>query len=227
MAIWQAINQNSWFPEQQRADEPTAETPLLPFRSTKLVNNLGFWSSQNARKVENFGYTYAEIKDSTAGRDLQARVAAKYAWSSQAYNKRDQNPTIPPEAKPLDLTGCPVFKYNTGTLDAKLSREIELVSKSEISKIIPVPTVQNQHMLLALPKVAESQTTVNIAALEAPIVTNSPVVVKEPSLDDGNQTQGRPDQTDKELTSGKPEGTRVLRQWYIDNVVQKYISHPL
>ena len=82
-------------------------------------------------------------------------------------------------------------------------------------------------MLLALPKVAESQTTVNIAALEAPTVANSPVVVKEPSLDDESQTQGRPNKTDKELTSGKPEGTTVLRQWYIDTVVQKYVSPSL
>ena len=226
MAIWQDINQNSWFPEQKNADDPTEDTPLLPFRSTKTVNKLAFWSSQNARKVETFGYSYAEIKASTGGKDLQARVAAKYAWSSQAYNKRNQNPTIPPEMKPLDLTGSPVFKYNTGTLDARLSREIELVTKNEISKTVSMPTVENQHMVLALPKVAASQTTVNIAALEAPTITKLPVVVKEPSVHDENQTQGLPNKTDKELTSGKPEGTTVLRQWYIDTVVEKYVSHP-
>ncbi len=104
---------------------------------------------------------------------MEARVAAKYAWSSQAYNKQFQNPTIPPEMKPLDLTDCPVFKYSTGTLDARLSREIKLLPKNEISKTVMLPTVQNQHMLLALPKVAESQTTVNIAALEAPTVANT------------------------------------------------------
>lgn len=225
MAIWQAINQNSWFPEQQTADKWTAETPLLPFRSTEAVNKLGFWSSQNARNVENFGYTYAEINGSTGGEDLLTHVMAKYAWSSQAYNKKDQNPTIAPEVVPLDLTNSPVFKYKKGTLDAMLSREIKPISKNEISKTVLLPTVQNQHMLLALPKLNESQTTVNIAALEAPMVTNAPVVVKEPSLEDEKQTHGRPDKTDKELTSGKPAGTTILRQWYIDTLVQKYVMH--
>lgn len=185
------------------------------------MNERGFWSSQNARNVRNFGYTYAEIKASTGGEDLQAHVVAKYAWSSQAYNKGNRKPTIPPEMKPLPLTECPVFKYNTGTLDARLSREIELVPMNEVFKTVLAPTVRNQHMLLALPEVAESQTTVNIAALEGPTVIKAPVVVKEPSLDDETQTQGRPNKTDKEITAGKPEGTAVLRQWYIDTVVQK------
>ena len=82
-AVWQAVNPNSWFPEQQIAENPTEETLLLPFRSTENVNKRGFWSSKNARKTENFGYTYAEIQGSTGGQDLQKRFIAKYAWSSR------------------------------------------------------------------------------------------------------------------------------------------------
>ena len=127
--------------------------------------------------------------------------------------------------KPLDLTKCPVFNYKTGNLDSRLSREIGTVPKQEISRMVLAPTIQNQHALLANPKIPENEVSINVAALQAPSVTQSPVIVKEPSLVDEKLTGGRPNETDKALTSGKPKDTTVLRQWYIDAIVQKFASH--
>ena len=156
---------------------------------------------------------------------MQKRFAAKYAWSSQAHNNSNKNPTIPPEVKPLDLTKCQVFDYKTGNLDSRLSREIGTVSKQEISNLVLAPTIQNQHALLANPKIAESEVTVNVAALRVSTVTKSPVIVKEPSIDDEKLTQGLPNKTDRDLTAGKSKDTTVLRQWYIDAIVQKSVLH--
>ena len=185
------------------------------------MNSHGFWSSDNARDTKKFGYNYAEIRESTGKKDLQVRVANKYKWSSQAYNNHTKNPTIPPEMKPLDLTDCPVFKFKTGTLDSRLSREIQVISKQEVSKTVLAPTVQNQHIPVPVPKVTESETTINVAALNAPTTKKSALVVKRPALDVKALTPGRPNETNEELTSGKAAGTNVLRQWYIDTIVQK------
>ena len=222
-AIWQAINPSSWFPDPAIPQKPTEKTPLLPFRSTKSVNENGFWSSENARKVEKFGYTYTEIQQYKGGADLQKAFASKYAWSSQAYNRQNSSPIIPDEMKPLPLKDSPVFQYTQGTLDSRLSREIQVVSTQDISKSIASPTSAIQHRHLATPELSESQTVLNVAAIEG---LNAPVTVKEPSPTDNEISQGPPNQGDKHLLSSKPPGTDILRQWYIDTKVEKYIPRP-
>ncbi|KAL8792906.1 MAG: hypothetical protein Q9195_004483 [Heterodermia aff. obscurata] len=213
-AVWQAINPKSWFPDPEIPGKPTETTPLLPFRSDEK----SFWSSKNARRVENFGYTYTEIQKYKSGTNLQNAFMRKYAWSSQAYNRQNLRPVIPDEMKPLPLKDSPVFQYTRGTLDSRLSREIQVVSTQEISKSIVSPTPAFQHRLLATPELSESQTVLNVAAIEG---LNAPVNVKEPSQIDADISRGPPNQGDKHLLSGKPPGTDILRQWYIDTTVEK------
>lgn len=171
------------------------------------------------RRVESFGYTYTEIKDSPKSKDLANRVFRKYSWSSQAYNRG--NSTLPADIKVLPLTDCPVFKYNTGNLESRLSTQFKVVPKQQISKNVAAPTMSSQQVLLSLP---EAQTAVNIAPLEGLAAANQPVVTKDPPASEGKHlSQGAPNSEDQELLSGKPQGTHVLRQWYIDALVERCV----
>lgn len=185
------------------------------------MNSKGFWSSYDARQVDNFGYTYAEIGQAKSRDELQQRVMGKYLWSSQAYIRKYGKSPMPDEMKPLDLKSCPVFMYTTGTLDSRLSREIQVIQKQELSKTVVAPTAPIEHKLLAVSEISDSQTTLNIAALKAPEISLTPIVVKDPAEIDHDLTRGPPNETDHQLLSSKPQGTDVLRQWYIDTTVEK------
>ena len=185
------------------------------------MNTKGFWSSANAREIENFGYTYAEISKYKGGEKLLTGFARKYAWSSQAYNGRTQKPVIPDEMVPVLLTESPVFRYETGTLDSRLSRELRAVSRQEISRSIASPTPAFQHTLAVIPKVEDAETIINVAALEGQTVQKAPVVIKDPSSTVLNTSRGPPNERDEQLLEGKATGTNILRQWYVDTQVEK------
>lgn len=157
-------------------------------------------------RVERFGYTYTEIKDSPKSQDLANRVFRKYSWLSQAYNK--DNSTADVEL--LKLNNCPVFKYNTGNLESMLSTEFKIVTQQQISKIVAAPTMSSQQVLVSLPE-PEVQTAVNVAPLEGLAAKNQPVVTKGPASEDKDLSQGIPNRKDQELLSEKPQGTDVLR----------------
>ena len=98
-----------------------------------------------------------------------------------------------------------------------------MVSTQDISKSIASPTSAIQHRLLATPQLSDSQTVLNVAAIEG---LNAPVTVKEPSPTDNEISQGPPNQGDAHLLSDKPQGTDILRQWYINTKVEKYVHPP-
>ena len=150
-------------------------------------------------------------------------MVARYGWSSQAYTRKNPKLVIPEDMKPLDLSKCPVFQYTDRTLDSRLSRTIQLMAMQEVSKTIPAVTTKNHFVLAEVPKVSESHTTVNVAALEAPTVTASPITVKKAATAEIELSEGPPNTSDEELISGRPEGTSILRQWYVDNIVKKYV----
>ena len=125
--------------------------------------------------------------------------------------------------KVLTLTDCPVFKYNTGNLESRLSTQYEIVTKQQISKRVAAPTMSSQQVLLSLPE-PEVQTAVNITPLEGLAADNQPVVPKDPASEDKDLSQGPPNKKDQELLSGKPQGTDVLRQWYIDALVERCVT---
>lgn len=53
------------------------------------------------------------------------------------------------------------------------------------------------------------------------------VETKEPSLEVTGLSisQGPPNLPDAELPSGRPAGAQLLRQWYVDSIVDKYALH--
>lgn len=235
VALWQGINPDSWFPNTPlpvspyQRDNTAPETQndnLLPFRCPQSRNAKGFWSSVNARNAKDLGYTFAELEkvseSKTSSQDLLVLLKQKYAWSSQSYNGRAMNPTVPDEMKPQDdkVAASQTFKYTSMTLQERLSRDIQPISTQRASNQILAPQPVF-HSLMAAPKLQELQTTVNMAPLGVLPAEQISVAVKEASLQDQNLTEGKPNETDKDLLAHKSKQTGILRQWYVDVRVQK------
>ena len=223
VAIWQGVNTKSWVPEQ-RIDRRQAidSDSLLPFRS--LNTDKPFWTSKDVEPVESFGYTYPEIEDSPTSQDLAKRVFRKYRWSSQAYNRgaRGKLP-LPEDMKVNPLIDSFVFRYNTGNLESRLSTEFEVVTNQQISQMVAAPTMSSQQILLSVPE-PKLQTAVNIAPLGGLAADNQSVVTKDSAPEDKDLSHGPPNSKDQELLSGKPQGTDILRQWYIDTLVKRCVT---
>ena len=225
LAIWQAINPDYKFPGKKELAalhvKETENDPLYPFRAPADAED-PYWTSKTVRKVEDFGYTYAEIQANKNPEALLRTVFENYLWSLQQFLDTQK---IPDSMEPFDVFDAPVYSYNDRELASMLSRDPTLNRK--IDGVDPInnhtphirtSTVDNRIM---------SASSIVLGALKQS-VADEVVVVKEPSLEVGEHrkerlqlSEGLPNKSDSELLekSSKSENTRIIRQWFVDSLV--------
>ncbi|KAI0777961.1 hypothetical protein BC629DRAFT_620630 [Irpex lacteus] len=117
LAIWQAIHPSLWVtPSVVTTNSQTwnlgvgakmdAQTPLEPFWDGKTSDS--FWSSNETRLINAFGYTYPELKDSPSPAQLMALMQKLYGQkSANAFVKAASAiPSNSAEAKTLQEAGA-------------------------------------------------------------------------------------------------------------------------
>ncbi|KAI9719091.1 MAG: hypothetical protein M1812_003721 [Candelaria pacifica] len=217
IALWQAINPKKWFLE----GDAILDKPLYPFRSPHNVGKKGFWTSADVQDIETFGYSYPELRVSKDPAVLLDHFLQSYGWGSQTFKDKFSPHGIPPDMKPPKVFVAPVFAYGdrtvqsifripevtiaAGTSPTKSLRQKPMASKAESNRTETASAIANTSGVAIVPLAA-------------------PVEVKEPSLQDGANkglSEGPPNTKDSALLSGKPKGTEVLRQWFVDDLVNK------
>ena len=231
-AIWQAVNPSYKWPsdkelEQYKIKERETDE-LVPFRAP-INSESEFWSSRSVREVKNFGYNYAELAEYPDPKALLLNTFKRYAWSMQLFENLGM--TIPAEMEPIDLHDALVFKYNDRTLDTMLSR-------SMIKPKVDGVQVVNDLTPLLLTSTSEVGVKLlhSISDLILEVTPVNPgkdlIEVKPPSqeiMDEKTQlhlSEGTPNESDSKLLSkaGKPGTAHIIRQWYVDSVVERSVS---
>ena len=230
IAIWQAINPKVGWPspaelEKYNITESNTDS-LYPFRTPKGTGDKPFWNSANAWSIDTFGYTFAELQENKTPDALLKAMHDEYQWSLQKFEKTQP---IPEKMKPLDLSKAPVFQYYDRTVDSMLSRE-DVALKPAISDVKPLldHTAPVLHSTLMAVQKSAPEATIQTALLQPATIAEATdaVVVKDPSKEIGADlplSEGKPNLPDEKLLadSGKPEGTQIIRQWFVDSVVER------
>ncbi|MCJ1439065.1 hypothetical protein MMC27_008456 [Xylographa pallens] len=155
-AIWQAVNDGHWFEELDEKERLKVDEGLLPFRKYPLVKNEKerFWTSNLAKKTEDFGYTYADLHGKNQSvEQIRDAFATNYGWSRrltpfQHFGKP------PPEMEPLDLSKAQVYQYTSSAKSANQFRHLH--PRAEIQPPMQETDAQPmmQKILAAKPKVS-------------------------------------------------------------------------
>ncbi|MCJ1284989.1 hypothetical protein MMC26_004326 [Xylographa opegraphella] len=134
-AIWQAVNDGHWFEELRVKHRHLVDDGLLPFRKYPLVvdKTKRFWTSNLARKTEDFGYTYADLygKDQSVDQ-IRETFAKNYGWSRRLTPFQHFGHP-PPEMKPLDLSKAQVYQYTSNAKSANQFRHLHLETEIQPS----------------------------------------------------------------------------------------------
>jgi hypothetical protein len=188
LALWQAINPQSWFPTELINGEPGPNTDLTPARD----GSISFWSSDEVRKVERLGYTYPELLESTDPATIQNNINRRYAWSVQSLGQPLGLPMRPPpEMAPLDVSHAQAFGNQVPRpANPVLRPVIRAVAHPGLTPQVDLPL-----------EPAHDQIVLDVGTVE-----------QKPT--DSQKLLG-PD-TDK-LLQDKPKGSKLIRQWYFDS----------
>ena len=205
--------------------------PLYPFR-TPVGGDEEFWNSRTVRDIKTFGYTFAELEANKTPDALNKAMHIRYQWSLQQFK---ETMTIPEDMKPINVSKALVYQYPDRTLRAMLSRENPKL-KPEDDGV----DIVNDHTPVILTSKVDSGVkllSVNSSVLEA---TNSAhaaevVVVKDPSSEIGDNkdqlqlSEGMLNRPDFDLLKEgkKPEGTQIVRDWYVDSLVERSVMHTI
>lgn len=85
IAVYQAINPRVWWPSDlDKLKEPASNVPLFPFR--KSAGNSSWWTSEDVKTTDTFGYTYADLSIRDPNK-LANDFARRYSWSQKADYK--------------------------------------------------------------------------------------------------------------------------------------------
>lgn len=131
-AIWQAANPSHWFNDLPSSQRGLSGDGLLPFRKYPLATGKNrYWTSDQARDPEVFGYTYPDIADkSRTAEQLRTAFAAKYGWSRRLTPFQHFQPP-PADMQPLDLSKAQVYQYTSGVPSASRFRPLTAALKKE------------------------------------------------------------------------------------------------
>ena len=200
-AIWQAINEDLWWPTDLDNTEPESTTPLTPFRHT--AGDTDWWTSDSSRKCTDFGYTYPDL-DITDSNALVSDIARRYNWSRQGFFRPGVGPKAPSDMDVLSVAGAAPFAPNGSAVPAQL--------------LPRVTTTEAVHSFAA-----DIAGAVTEGAKEgiASATSNNPAPAKEASTvgGDGKKLEGQ-----KPLVEEKPkipEGSTVIRNWYVDSEAKR------
>ena len=223
LAIWQAIH-DGWI---RSKEEATA--PLLPFRSDKSGSQ--FWNSDRSRDFEAFGYTYPDV---TGPKDqIRSRFDRKYRWSLHEALRPNIPPDPTPDMEPIDVRKTYFFHFEPQPISllpplgapAGQAALADAPSAVEASKERVAPAVHRGQQVLAqaptsTPKGSEPETG-SEAAPSKLAAASSGAVKTTAAVPVESRPRGPFDLEDNEILAKEPEGTKVIRQWFVDNSVER------
>ena len=200
-AIWQVINEDTWWPTDLSDTDPESTTPLSPFRHT--AGNTDWWTSDLSRKCADFGYTYPDL-DITDSNELAGDIARRYNWSRQGFFQPGAGPNAPSDMDILSVAGAAPFAPNGSRLPVQL-----------LPKVTTTEAVHSfaTHIAGAVTGSAKDRI--------ASVTANNPAPSKKASTlgGDGKKLEGQ-----KSLVEKKPdipEGSTVIRNWYVDSETKR------
>jgi len=117
-ALWQACNPNSWFePPNNPKLKSEGEQPLLPFYKSRDGTGKGsFWTYNQARYTQSFGYTYDDFTGITDGdiAKLKKTFSDKHTWASRLPGDSTVRP--PPDSMKVLPVRSTYFFSKTATV---------------------------------------------------------------------------------------------------------------
>jgi tyrosinase len=195
-AIWQAIHPNAWYSPSHK-DFQAAD--LLPFRSSK-VGGEKFWKPDQTRDWKTFGYTYADVEFGSPKEVLQA-FKDKYGWSCR---KGGSFGNCPDNMKPLDLQSAQVYKY--------------LSSGPEHAIIKPMLAPTAKMSLLA------ADSSIGAQEVQAESISSEATSHEQTANPGDRAFVNIPDEVIDDPESSTVEESSVDRQWFVDVLVERYVS---
>lgn len=134
--IWQAARhgeKTSWFSSAKEAGKP-----LLPFRTTNSNDPKTFWTSEQSKTTEAFGYNYPDVVGT--GQKVISEFRRKYLWSVPLNFGTDTSKP-PEDMEPLDFTlseFCVDYGTSKEVEELKISTDLlQRIEKQEDTANIP------------------------------------------------------------------------------------------
>ena len=215
LAIWQASHPNGWF-----SDSGLENAPLYPFRLTRDQDGDTFWTSDQSRSTTTFGYTYPDIQGISDPDQVKALFETHYEWSRRTPTQNYKDP--PKDMKPLDLSLAQVYQYKQQTqLDTipnipihgqkLINRQVKTLAKTTAS---------------ALESFNVSTTSLNDAAKSSvhdAANGNARVGSEGTRPQDSHTPTESPSKPPKTSESKLDRDDKESFEWYIDDVVERYV----
>lgn len=201
LAIYQAINPSIWWPSRLQKSEPPSNAELYPFR--KAAGNSRWWTSDDSKRTDAFGYSYSELKIGSPARTAED-FARRYTWS------RD-NPQVPAGMGKIDIDSSPVFLPDGSNVPSSLAPATTRNGAVTISTKTFARQTADQ-----APKTSSSSTepAPNISSQPA---QENPTLVAAPA----QHQQQVPLST---ASNPKiPDGATARREWYVDSEADRYV----
>lgn len=214
-AVWQAAHPDKWFTNGQGA----AQQGSLPFRGSDGQ----FWNHNQVGDTSVFGNDYTEARGSAD--QVKARFKSMYAWSVRSTQPDRQFKTPPAEMMPLPIQIAQVYQYTNGgfpiprldgpgpafghmaqTAMHAVSRAVEPITQSFVASV--GNTLGSSHASPAIPPSEETKA-----------VDTTPV---PPGTHDGKAFTNMPENA-VDAAPADIDESKYLRDWYIDNIVQRYV----
>lgn len=189
-AIWQATHEG-WITDVE-SEKHLELKEQFPFVTVKDVGERKpFWNSQFLKNIEDLGYTYGDVAGS--GGAILDNLARNYKWSLPEELRGGIPDEPPANMLPINVMKTQFFDWaHWGPEDEK----------------------QKKHGIAHFHHQAGPEDN----ALFADDDTQE-VSVQEPEKLERPPRNDAFDLSDEELLADKPEGTRLIRQWYIDSKV--------
>lgn len=195
LAIWQQTHPDSWF---------DGKDDLVPFTFRNGSGKKEYWTSDEVRKPDVFGYTYPDIDRGQTPYGIKKRHDEKYGWTTE---KRLEIEKPPEGIQPVPVfEKAQVFRYDEPTLAL-------LIAESKVTG--------------ALDKVLNKSPAKDVAQITAsqPIFTQKTVLSRfvgseKPIVEDRVLPEFAP--SDLIVTNADDfKKEEVERTWYVDNIVER------
>ena len=182
------------------------------------------WKIDEARYTDAFGYTYADALGSA--QDVVDRFVSFYEWASS----RSQSTDPPPEMAPLPYLDGQAFQYNhsgslPGSIGPVLGNAPQVIMKTMEKASFAVTSTITQAVAAVAPTQSEAVSREEIpkaepAEVSANTIDTSPV---QPGQNSSPVAFTNMPSNATDVEPANIDDSKYFRDWYIDNVVQKYV----
>ena len=218
MAIWQATHPKRWFPKET-PEKKGPDDPLYPLRAFKN-GKIDWWTSNDSKDTKVFGYTYADL-DPVGAEAIFDKFGKKYVWSIHEESRPDGFDDTPPEdMEPIVVNDSPFFKY-------EVSKKPAFPGGFNLTSQVKTQPIELQRQLLfkvaadsAEPDNYEPEETKTTEKYATKTTTAPPPNAGTTDLSTTpHKSVPLPEVSDTERA--QPEGTKAVRNWYVDSLVPK------